>query len=500
MVREDGTVALLDFEVAAPVETATRPAVGNQGFTSPRGTKGFDVDRYALACLRLALFLPMTNPLWLHRPKARHYAEIIAEHFPVPKPYLAKAVDVIVPADAPPTPSARFEPDASGWPRLRDTLARAIVASATPDRDDRLFPGDIQQFGVGALGLSYGAAGVLHALAVTGAGRYPEFEEWLIRRAVNPPSGTRPGLYDGLHGVAYTLEQLGHTQRALDVVAICLGEDWESLGIDLAGGLAGVGLNLLYFADRTGEPALRLAAHRAAELVAERLGDVDSVPEVSGGRENPYAGLFRGPSGAAMLLMKTYDDTGDTAYLERAAMALRQDLRRCVTRENGVTEVNEGWRTMPYLEVGSVGVGVALDAYLARRHDDEFAAALPGIGLAAQSTMYALPGLFTGRAGILLYLAGRSPAPLADPLVARQIRGLSWHALPFADGLAFPGTALMRLSMDVATGTAGILLALGAALHDEPVYAPLLAPSRVAPTAAPQSPAPTGAGEVILNH
>jgi hypothetical protein len=44
--------------------------------------------------------------------------------------------------------------------------------------------------------------------------------------------------------------------------------------------------------------------------------------------------------------------------------------------------------------------------------------------------------------------------------------------------------------MDLATGTAGVLLALGAALHDEPVHAPLLAP---------MAPAPAGAGEVSLN-
>jgi hypothetical protein len=81
--------------------------------------------------------------------------------------------------------------------------------------------------------------------------------------------------------------------------------------------------------------------------------------------------------------------------------------------------------------------------------------------------------------------------------VARQVRGLAWHALPHGGGLAFPGNGLLRLSMDLATGTAGVLLALGAALHDEPVHAPLLAPS--APAApAPLTPAPTGAGRISL--
>jgi serine/threonine protein kinase len=517
MVREDETgspqITMLDFEVAAPVEEATRPGLGNQGFAAPRGATGFDMDRYGLACLRLALFLPMTNLLWLHRPKAHHYAEIITEHFgeprepqrhghplpvtaerPVPD-FLARAVAVIAPGPRTEDAVTRIEPDPGQWPALRAALARAILASATPDRDDRLFPGDAEQFSVGGLGLAYGAAGVLYALSATGAGRYPEGEEWLLRQVQNPPSGTRPGLYDGLHGAAYVLEHLGHRQPALDTVDICLRENWQALGVDLAGGLSGIGLNLLHLADRTGEPALRVAARQAAELVAERVAAEPAgepgEPTLVSGRQHGYAGLLRGWSGPALLLLRCYDDTGEAGYLDAAASALRQDLRRCVVRDNGVLEVDEGWRTMPYLDVGSIGIGLALDQYLARRPDEQFAQASRGVEAAAQAEMYILPGLFSGRAGILLYLAGRSPEPARDPQVARQVRGLAWHALPYAGGMAFPGTGLLRLSMDLATGTAGVLLALAAALHDQPVPAPLLAPTAAT---APEAPAPTGAG------
>jgi hypothetical protein len=138
-----------------------------------------------------------------------------------------------------------------------------------------------------------------------------------------------------------------------------------------------------------------------------------------------------------------------------------------------------------------MGIGLVLDEYLRRRPDEEFAKAAAAVARTARSPMYILPGLLTGRAGVLLYLAGRSADPAADPDVARQVRNLAWHALPYADGMAFPGTALLRLSMDLATGTAGVLLALGAALHDGPVHAPLLAPSRVEP----QTPAPAGVGQ-----
>ncbi|MEV0644213.1 class III lanthionine synthetase LanKC [Phytomonospora sp. NPDC050363] len=489
MVGAEGEVRLLDFEVASTVESGTRAGLGNQGFAAPRSMSGIEADRYALACLRLALFLPMTNLLWLHRPKARHFAEIISEHFPVDPAFLDKGVAVIAPPTAPAEEVPVFAPDPAAWPALRDGMTRAIMASATPGRDDRLYPGDVQQFAVGGLGLAYGAAGVLYALASTGAGRFPEHEEWLRSRALNPPGGTRPGLYDGLHGVAFALERLDRRQDALDVLDICLREDWESLGPDLSGGLSGVGLNLLDFGARTGESTLTEAGMKAAALVAERAAAEDGEATMSGGTA-PWAGLMRGRSGQAMLLLRAFDLTGDRAYLDVAATALRADLRCCLQRENGSLEVNEGWRTMPYLDVGSTGVGLALDAYLRRAEDEPFAEALGRIDLAASSTMYILPGLFSGRAGILAYLASRSKSPLDDEAVLRQLRGLPWHALPYAGGIAYPGTGLMRLSMDIATGTAGILLAVGSVLSGETAVLPLLDPSP-----APMSPASPRRGQ-----
>jgi predicted Kef-type K+ transport protein len=180
--------------------------------------------------------------------------------------------------------------------------------------------------------------------------------------------------------------------------------------------------------------------------------------------------------------------------VDAAAEALRRDLRRTVVRAKGTLEVNEGWRSMPYLAAGSAGLGPAIDEYLARRDDERFAEAAGRILLTCQSTMYILPGLFSGRSVILLYLAGRSADPRTDPAVHKQIRNLAWHVLPFADGLAIPGTGLLRLSMDLGTGTAGMLLALGSVLRDQPVHLPLLAPSRRTGAADLTAPAPAGAG------
>ncbi|MGH8931938.1 MAG: hypothetical protein ACRDZO_15275 [Egibacteraceae bacterium] len=371
----------------------------------------------------------------------------------------------------------RLSRDRDGWKRAGESMTKGILASATPHRDDRLFPGDIEQFVSGGLSIACGAAGVLYALSVTGAGRYPEHEEWLVRRAARLDQKTRLGFYYGLHGVAYVLAHLGYQGEALRVIDVCMDQPWERLGLDLFEGLAGIGLNLAHFAVATGDTSLRDAALRAADMVAGRLGDEDSVPTVSGG-DHPHAGLMRGSSGPALMFIRVYELTGDGSFLDLAATALRQDLRRCTTRDDGSMQVTEGWRTLPYLDSGSVGIGCLVEDYLAHRHDERLMDASAALRGAAEGEFFIQPGLFNGRAGIILYLSRSHGVGAAakDPLVAAQVRRLAWHALAYQNHLAFPGDQLLRLSMDLATGTAGVLLALGAALHDEPVGLPFLSP------------------------
>ncbi|MGI9064424.1 MAG: class III lanthionine synthetase LanKC [Pseudonocardiaceae bacterium] len=482
LLRPDGRVALIDFEVAGGIEEGRRQTLADPGFVAPHDRTGFDIDRYALACQRLFLFLPLTTLLSLDLSKSAEFADVIACAFPVPREFLDDAVRVITGDAVPrrPAPRRAIAEDPLDWPRIRSALATAILASATPERDDRLFPGDIEQFSTGGLNLAHGAAGVLYALDVTGAGRYPELEEWLVHRAVRPGPGTRLGLYDGLHGVAHVLEHLGHRSEALKVLDICATEldgRLDRLGHGLHGGLAGIGLNLAHFAAATGDPALREAAMQVAQVVADGLGGEDDVGTVSGGR-HPYAGLMHGSAGVALLFLRLYEQTGRPALLDLAAVALRQDLKRCFTRSDGTLEVNEGWRTMPYLAEGSVGIGMVLEHYLGHRDDERFAGAAAAIRRAALSPFYVEPGLFDGRAGMVVHLSRSCPASAAE-----QVRRLDWHAIDHRGGVAFPGEELLRLSMDLATGTAGVLLAVGAALHPEPVALPFLAPHDVGPDA-----------------
>ncbi|MFJ7213475.1 class III lanthionine synthetase LanKC [Amycolatopsis sp. NPDC098790] len=477
-------VSLIDFEIAQLADAARRPSLGNPGFSPRRPLHGTEVDRYSLACLRLSLFLPITPLLHQDVTKAVEFAEEIRRRFPTPKGFVEDAVDTIVGPEratgsAKRKPTPRWEASRESWPELRRSLTAAITASATPGRDDRLFPGDIALFGepAGKLSLAHGAAGVLYAVAATGGTPHPDHLQWLVEEAERADPRSSLGFYDGLHGVAYLLEQFGATDTATKVLDRCLATATGDLSWNLLSGRAGVGLHCAHIAAETGDSGVKDAALNAAQAVADWIDHDDLTPPKTSG-PRPVTGLMRGAAGPALLFIRMFEHTGDHAYLDLAAKCIDRDLKQNITYADGGVILRNGQRTRMYLAEGITGIGFVLRRYLRHRHHEIMALALELVERTVAGPYHSHSGLFTGRAGVIALLGQRGgDTPPAGDVLRRQIRLLGWHALDFRGEIAFAGDYLYRMSMDLATGNAGILLALGSAWHDQPVSLPLLAPA-----------------------
>ncbi len=173
IVRPDGRLCLVDFGFAH--DLADRPALGGRGaapgYPHPKAHLGEAADLYGLACVWLFLFLPLTQLVGLDGGKIRQLAETVAAQYPgLPADYPEHVVELFAESLGEPVPAA-VRPrlpgpgETAGWGRVADELAELILESATPERADRLYPGDPRQFQGGGIDLYYGAAGVLWALA-----------------------------------------------------------------------------------------------------------------------------------------------------------------------------------------------------------------------------------------------------------------------------------------------------------------------------------------------
>ena len=128
-----------------------------------------------------------------------------------------------------------------------------------------------------------------------------------------------------------------------------------------------------------------------------------------------------------------------------------------------------------YLDGGSIGIGLVLARYLVHRDVPEFSRLLLKIRLACRSAFVYQPGLFQGRAGLIALLA-ESPSEEDRAFAKVQAGRLAWHAVMRGGSLLFPGAGLTKLSVDLATGSAGILMALRALNDGKPVGLPFLGP------------------------
>ncbi|WP_213456302.1 class III lanthionine synthetase LanKC [Rhizomonospora bruguierae] len=472
LMRSDGSLAFIDLEAARPLTDDEAQTMGAPGYMAPPEFRGASVDRYALGVLALDLFVPLAGLLRWSPGKAAEILELVRRHFPVPSDYADRVQRLLASpggavSPAPPTGAGPFGvsvpredwADAVKVPVLTERLTRGLLSTATPDRADRLYPGDAAQIWDPAGGLSFfhGAAGVLWTLATSGRGAPAGHAEW-FRTAVDQTRWERCGLGDGAAGVALAQHAMGETERAERTLrrAVELGQDTASGR--LADGLSGLGLVLLELAAT--DPAADSAERWIQE--AERLVPAVSrwVPDQRDMRWGP--GLLGGTTGPALFLLRLHAATGGAGLLDLAERAVRADLIGWGwdPQETSSAGLPAALSRTPHL-AGAAGTALVLQELLRLRPDAELAAVLAALRAACAAPFATEAGLLYGRAGLILALDALG---VDRAVIDSHIRDLRVHSVLRDGELLVAGRYSLRASGDLATGAAGVLLALDAAV------------------------------------
>lgn len=457
VIADDGAVSLLDFEMSQPVSADASTAVGAPGFVPPFACTPKGRDEYGLACIDLFMFLPLTALLPLDTGKAHQLLRTAQAHFDLDERWVRTRLRVLDPAS---TGRNRRGSAVMPPPASVTDIARTLAADSDHVRDDRLWPGDPRQFRDAPYALGFGALGVGAALAESGVPLTEAQRDWICDALAGDLSQEPLGLMGGLAGAVWGCRTVGMPQIADDLLAEIARREWRHLDETLGEGIAGVALTLLSAADR----------HPGAERTARQMGDeLGARLETTAPRERVATnrgGLFAGASGTALLALRLYETFGEQRYLELAEHALDVDLATLAPAADGSLHVNEGWRILPYLGYGSAGIGLVLAQFLDHTAGtSHHHATLDGIVAAAMSPFTVQAGLLHGRAGLIHMLAevdrlgfGSTEARRARE---RHVAALDLHAIHGTDGaLRFAGDGLLRASCDLASGAAGVLVAL----------------------------------------
>lgn len=497
VLDEEGTeVRLIDFEGAHEHGVDIPTLIYTPGFSPEQvkneGQTRMDDDLFGLGSLMLAGVLPVNGVAALapdaYEPFLRAFVRDLALPDDIVElirgllhpererrtrlPEVIRRLEAAPPVRAPSISTE--EADSEDLEALLRRMMGYIHATATPDREDRLFPSAPMLFGTNPLSVAFGACGVAYAMQRV-EGQVPaRVIDWILAHDITPEEYP-PGLYVGTAGIAWTLLELGLRERAEELLDTSRDHPLLWSSPDLFYGAAGWGMANLRFFLATDDVRYRARAEEAGDFLLRTRQEADGESHwpVEGVES---CGLGHGAAGVSLFLLYLYLATGAREYLDVGRMALEYVIARGIRNvDRGLTwRIQEGDPTnTPYWRWGSSGVGSVLMRYDRALHERRYELVLREIMLDVDRKFSIFPGRFTGMAGVgefWLDLAEQRPDHRARLMrgARKCLSGTLLFKLNRPAGVAFPGEMRERISCDFGTGSAGIALFVHRLLHGGP--------------------------------
>jgi len=475
---------IIDFEGSFEVGVDKPGLLHTQGFAADQAfgrDPTVESDYFSIGAI-IHYFLSPVNSLFAVNPKARYtFMENVTRDMGFPKSVCDLATALIDKSpEKRPTPSQVIEilsrDDEVSSPNFATDggdadltyqsyvrrITEYILAVATYDRRDRLFPSDGSIFKTNPLSLSYGACGVAYALNKIEHKVPEEVINWILscnKHVTLIP----PGLYIGLAGIAWSMLELGLEEESRKVLASTYNHPLLHDAFDIYFGIAGWGMaNLRFFMEFQDELYLQ-----KAEVAGTHL--IENLSEDARGYYWPFDGKIplgyaHGQSGISLFLLYLYLAGGKERFLDVGMKALEFEMNNSTPSMKGESLswrrfADEGYIVYPYFKIGSAGVGTAVLRYYRLLGEKKYRDMLEMIYFDTTRKYTLFPGLFSGLAGLgefLLDLHRVTNESHHFDAAYRVAAGISLFKIEKKQGLAFPGDMLRRISCDYGTGSAGV--------------------------------------------
>jgi len=489
IVGTNDEVRLIDLEAAVEQGLDAPLLLSTPGFASgnppPRDhAEATSEDGYAFGANLLAAMIPVNPMLPLDRDVALRFARWMSDDMGYP-PAVVGAIGQLLDRN----PRTRPLPT-SVMAILRDSLTRVkrggmsvpyrqgpvphppaqadalfayVTAQAARARPDRFVPAAAEVFESHPWGVAHGAAGILHAYLRSGRKPPDGLRDYLLS-GVDARRQRGVSLMSGDAGIAWVLFEDGETHRAVSLLRGEFPADTLRGCPGLHEGMAGWGLARIKAWHETADEHFLAAAVQAGDaLLSDAIESDDGCLRWPDGSQQPV-GLAYGAAGIALFLLHLHVAVGDERFLRGATGGLAFDLAQRRNNADGaptwpMSVGPSSW--VPYLRHGTAGILAVVARFFACTGDAHYRDVI----LASEGDLFRRhaisPGLFDGLAGIgesLLDLAKFLPerATFYRDAALRTAGGIEPFLIHRDEGLAVPGTELLRISCDLATGGVGV--------------------------------------------
>lgn len=495
-------VTIVDFEYAVPNDGLTRfQDVRALGFGTPLAAVPEQIDAFGLRQTLAFMLLPLISESELcldFTQQTRRYAQKVFAC--AARDEMEQLLRVIEnydervgaaagkPLDEQLSAQVAFPLD---FQQLRDAAFKGLdwlSSQRSPDKDR--YP--VHPYGLARpnVGLAYGDAAIEWVQNSNGAGkpagRYERRVAHLqqIVDDVELPVGLFNGITGDLLALAATDGGVATVGRVLQEADGLFDRLLASNGTRIYDGKPGVLIGLLRLYDCLTDVAANHVRDQAMDSVRDLATAYERRPEtfaplgkthVNRGNSPDVlrSGLLFGHLGLAWLFAEAAETTGAAdrqRLIDLANAAMLNELTSYEYDEkSGSLQLLEGNRLVPYLATGSAGFGCVLDILGPKNVVSEVSAVVPQLWEATNVQFCVFPGLLYGHAGLALGRSGLArhlgTDEVLDPALIEQI---ALHGITLriefgqkaAHALVFAGDSGLRLTTDLASGSAGIVLTL----------------------------------------
>ncbi|MEY8749410.1 class III lanthionine synthetase LanKC [Alkalicoccobacillus gibsonii] len=459
IITPDEFVRLIDFETASDIDD-TLSGLMTPGFIGDQDMNRRQSDWFAMLRITKQLFVPIgsvqdiswnmdtIHNQWVYDVYGSEALDLIKRIETICTYYQSRPMKELIETTG--KLRKNFE-----LTEMKKKLRGSIIKDLK--NEDRLLPGDIRQYEMdsGLFNILTGGFGVAMALNRTG-GVNSTVIDWVEKQELNRLLELENGLFTGKMGIATVLWELGYHDKSKNLYDSVIIQIEEINDISLVTGLSGIGLAALGFSYEVDDPQYLKDCLHIGELLKDKL-DSDS-PIVTFDYDVVNKGVMTSWAGVSLFFTAMYKKTKNKDWLTLSEIALEKDLKLGVFDDDGLYQVDDDFRILPYLAGGGAGLAIAITELESNTNEQKWNKELDGICKISNSKTFYNAGLFQGTTGILAISNLLELYTRNEGLVNSVLFTLNLHLMETDEYLFVPGDTCFRLSGDIMSGSSGLLL------------------------------------------
>lgn len=482
LIDEKHNIKIIDLETAADVEDKQESSMATKGYYDKRNDTGRDKDWYSLNRIFQYMLIPIgavydfdmklntVHCRWIREQFGSDNFEKFLEFQKNTLKYISKSKEIF---ESTYDDCVKNNTSDMMLEVAKDKLLKGLIYNCD-DTSESLINGDIRQFeyDCGLFNLLTGGFG-----AITVLNKYnytsPIIKQWIEKTIpVIADNEYNPGLLTGRAGIACTLFESGYINEAKTLMELIIKSyDATMQDLTLRSGISGIGLALVAFYKATNHKEYLDEAEKIAAIIEERIKE--EAPLATSDWESSETGLIDGYSGMSLLFSAIYGCTKKTQYFDFSKELIFMDLDKSFQSDrDGSLQTLDADKLLPYLRSGSIGIGVAIKTLNNVGEEQVYTEELESILKVADYRCCYEAGFLDGIGGFFLC---QCIDHNKKDYMEKAYEKLKLFLVQKEDKLFLPAKYFYKLSLDMYSGSAGVLAAIYSAEKENPLgWLPLI--------------------------